>query len=144
MPLQPMLADEAWRRINRVAEDGNDGAKALASFFVADSISAGVSVVSSQVNAVRSGSAASSANRTGNGVPAAGRSAANTLELLLVHCGHADSGKPGCQPNESPTGWYGKNESPTGRYGKDVPPIDPIGSSYSDVSGRAIADRRRL
>ncbi len=34
MPLQPMLVDEAWRRINRAAEDGNDGAKALASFFI--------------------------------------------------------------------------------------------------------------
>ncbi|MFI0465813.1 NAD(P)H-dependent flavin oxidoreductase [Saccharopolyspora sp. 5N102] len=34
MPLQPMLVDEAWRRINQAAEAGNDGAKALASFFI--------------------------------------------------------------------------------------------------------------
>lgn len=52
---------------------GNDGAKALASFFVADSSAARVGVVPSQVSAARSGSAAaSSANRAGNGVPAAG------------------------------------------------------------------------
>ncbi|MEV6232324.1 nitronate monooxygenase family protein [Saccharopolyspora shandongensis] len=34
MPLQPMLVDQAWRRINQAAEAGNDGAKALASFFI--------------------------------------------------------------------------------------------------------------
>lgn len=34
MPLQLMLANEAWNRIDAAAADGNDGARALESFFI--------------------------------------------------------------------------------------------------------------
>jgi NAD(P)H-dependent flavin oxidoreductase YrpB (nitropropane dioxygenase family) len=34
MPLQPMLVDEAWQRIDAAAETGHEGALALESFFV--------------------------------------------------------------------------------------------------------------
>jgi NAD(P)H-dependent flavin oxidoreductase YrpB (nitropropane dioxygenase family) len=34
MPLQPMLVDEAWQRIDAAAETGHQGALELESFFV--------------------------------------------------------------------------------------------------------------
>jgi len=34
MPLQPMLVNEAWNRIDAAAADGNESAKALESFFI--------------------------------------------------------------------------------------------------------------
>jgi NAD(P)H-dependent flavin oxidoreductase YrpB (nitropropane dioxygenase family) len=34
MPLQPMLVNEAWRRIDRAADAGHEGALALESFFI--------------------------------------------------------------------------------------------------------------
>jgi hypothetical protein len=34
MPLQPMLVNEAWNRIDAAAAAGNEGAKKLESFFV--------------------------------------------------------------------------------------------------------------
>jgi hypothetical protein len=34
MPLQPMLVSEAWQRIDAAADAGNEGARALESFFV--------------------------------------------------------------------------------------------------------------
>lgn len=34
MPLQPMLVNEAWNRIDAAAEEGNEGARALESFFI--------------------------------------------------------------------------------------------------------------
>ncbi|MET0419119.1 MAG: nitronate monooxygenase, partial [Actinoplanes sp.] len=44
MPLQPMLVDEAWQRIDAAAEAGHEGALKLESFFVGQVVGSFASV----------------------------------------------------------------------------------------------------